>query len=62
MDVCIEQMNGELNKAIEVRVRTSQTGTTATGTDIAYVKIRTMFYACGYRHIVMYMLCYELLV
>ena len=31
MDVCIEQMNGELNKEIEVAVRTSQIGTTATG-------------------------------
>ena len=31
MNVCIEQMNGELNKEIEVTVRTSQIGTTATG-------------------------------
>ena len=33
VDVCIEQMNGELNDAVEVRVWTSQTGTTATGSD-----------------------------
>ena len=37
VDVCIEQMNGELSKEIEVRVRTSQIGTTATGTMFIYV-------------------------
>ena len=34
MDVCVQQMNGELDKEIEVAVRTSQIGTTATGTYI----------------------------
>ena len=31
VDVCIEQLNGKLNKGIEVTVQTSQIGTTATG-------------------------------
>jgi hypothetical protein len=33
VDVCIEQMNGELNKAIEITVQTSLIGTTATASD-----------------------------
>lgn len=31
VDVCIEQMNGELNEEIQVTVQTTQIGSTATG-------------------------------
>ena len=47
VDVCIEQMNGELSKEIEVTVRTSQVGTTATGTFI-HVCIRVFLHVHSY--------------
>lgn len=31
VDVCVEQMNGELNEEMEIRVQTSPIGSTATG-------------------------------
>ena len=31
VEICIEQMNGELSEEINIRVQTSQIGTTATG-------------------------------
>ena len=37
VDVCIEQINGQLNKEIEITRRTSQVGTTATGMYIKYL-------------------------
>ena len=44
VDVCIEQMNGELNKEIELTVRTSQIGTTATGRVLNLILI----YVCSH--------------
>ena len=34
VEVCVEQMNGELGKEIQVTVRTTPTGTTASGITI----------------------------
>lgn len=41
LDVCIEQMNGELSEEVQVTVKISQTASTATG--ILYIILKAAF-------------------
>ena len=43
VDVCIEQINGELNEGVDVTIRTSQIGSTATG---------RCTYTCAFLHVI----------